>query len=158
MIYGTLSFLADCPFILSNLGGAERLPDLEPMSGFQSHQTDLKSIMAGLGIDNSSPGICGLLVSNKPEAIWGRSGGALIDSLEVQWPGLTSGEQTTLATLLNTVVTPTRGYDWENSTVDSNSYYTSYTQAESTEASQGKPTTTRTATTRSVDSPTNEPP
>lgn len=36
MICGTLWFLADCPFVLGGLGGAERLPDLELMSGFRT--------------------------------------------------------------------------------------------------------------------------
>ncbi|KAF3068883.1 hypothetical protein CFAM422_007614 [Trichoderma lentiforme] len=34
-----------------------------------------------------------------------------------------------------------RGYDWENDTVDINSYYTSYAQSENTEIAQGNPAT-----------------
>ncbi|KAJ4865183.1 hypothetical protein T069G_01713 [Trichoderma breve] len=49
-----------------------------------------------------------------------------------------------------------RGYDWENGTVDINSYYTSY--IESTEVSQGNLTTPQTAATRPIDSPPNQPP
>lgn len=47
-----------------------------------------------------------------------------------------------------------RGYDWENGTVDENSYYTSSVQFENTEVSQENLTISQTAATRSVESAT----
>ncbi|PTB60494.1 hypothetical protein M431DRAFT_59816, partial [Trichoderma harzianum CBS 226.95] len=50
-----------------------------------------------------------------------------------------------------------RGYDWENGTVGSNSYYTSYVQSENIEIAQGNLTTPQTVATRSIDSASRAP-